>query len=111
MEVSKRIFELLAKKKIEQKEFAFLVGTTDKTVSAWKTGRSKSFMKYLPKIAEVLETTVEYLLHGTQQTSDQLTQHEEELIAAYRKADERTRHIVDLNLEPFGLSVASDEAM
>lgn len=59
-----RIFSLLKVKEIEQKEFAQLLGTTDKTVSAWKTGRSQSYTKYLPKISEVLGTTVEYLLTG-----------------------------------------------
>lgn len=59
-----RIFSLLKVKAIEQKEFAQLLGTTDKTVSAWKTGRSQSYTKYLPKISETLGTTVEYLLTG-----------------------------------------------
>ena len=63
-EMAERIFSLLKKAKIEQKEFAKIVGTTDKTVSAWKTGRSKSYTKYLPQIAEVLGTSVEYLVTG-----------------------------------------------
>lgn len=61
---AERIFALLKQKNIEQKEFAVLVGTTDKTVSAWKTGRSKSYTKSLPKIADILGTTAEYLLTG-----------------------------------------------
>lgn len=61
---AERIFTLLKEKGIEQKEFAALVGTTDKTVSAWKTGRSKSYTKYLSKIASLLDTTVEFLLNG-----------------------------------------------
>ena len=65
-EIRDRIFTLLSERGIEQKEFASLVGTTDKTVSAWKTGRVDSFssMKWLPQIAAVLGTTVEYLLTG-----------------------------------------------
>lgn len=59
-----RIFELLDSAGIEQKKFATLIGTTDKTVSAWRTGRSKSYTKYIPQIAEVLNTTTEYLLTG-----------------------------------------------
>nr|WP_317284818.1 S24 family peptidase [uncultured Dysosmobacter sp.] len=49
---------------MEQKQFASILGTTDKTVSAWRTGRSKSYTKYLPQIAEALGTTTEYLLTG-----------------------------------------------
>ena len=59
-----RIFYRLKEIGLEQKAFAQALGTTDKTVSAWKTGRSKSYTKYFPQIAEVLGTTVDYLLNG-----------------------------------------------
>lgn len=64
MDTLTRIFDLLDEKGIEQKKFAVLLGTTDKTVSAWRTGRSKSYTKYIPAIAEALDTTTEYLLTG-----------------------------------------------
>lgn len=99
-EIRNRIFSLLSEKGIEQKEFAVLVGTTDKTVSAWKTGRVDSFssMKWLPKIAEVLGTSVEYLTTGVEKTPtspeaserekrfmqlfDQLTPEQQDLVLA-----------------------------
>lgn len=59
-----RIFSLLKQAGIEQKAFAAQLGTTDKTVSAWKNGRSQSYTKYLPQIAAILGTTVEYLVTG-----------------------------------------------
>lgn len=62
--VLERIFKLLESKGIEQKEFAKLLGTSDKTVSAWKTGRSRSYTKYLTQIAEVLDTNVDFLING-----------------------------------------------
>lgn len=64
MDLLTRIFELLDEAHMEQKQFALILGTTDKTVSAWRTGRSKSYTKYLPQIAEALGTTTEYLLTG-----------------------------------------------
>lgn len=64
MNTAERIFYLLDKIGMEQKEFAAKIGTTDKTVSTWRTGRTKSFQKYIPRIAEVLGTTVDYLLTG-----------------------------------------------
>ena len=64
MDLMTRIFELVDAAHMEQKQFAALLGTTDKTVSAWRTGRSKSYSKYLPQIADVLDTTAEYLLTG-----------------------------------------------
>lgn len=64
MDLLTRIFELVDEAHMEQKQFASILGTTDKTVSAWRTGRSKSYTKYLPQIADSLGTTTEYLLTG-----------------------------------------------
>lgn len=70
-EIRSRIFRLLSEKGVDQKDFAKQIGTTDKTVSAWKTGRVDSFasMKWLPKIAEVLGTSMEYLVSGEEKKS------------------------------------------
>lgn len=64
MDTVDRIFALVSQKGIEQKEFARLVGVSDKTASAWACGRSKSYTKSLSKIAEVLGTTTDYLHTG-----------------------------------------------
>ena len=65
MDVVERIFDLLDQTPMEQKEFAKLVGVSDDTASDWRRRRSGSYSKRLPQIAEVLGTTVEYLLNGT----------------------------------------------
>ena len=64
MDTAERIFQLLDKSGMEQKKFAELIGSTDKIVSKWRTSCLKSYRKYLPQIAEVLNTTVDYLLSG-----------------------------------------------
>lgn len=64
MDTAERIFQLLDKSGMEQKKFAELIGSTDKIVSKWRTSGLKSYRKYLPQIAEVLNTTVDYLLSG-----------------------------------------------
>lgn len=66
--ISDRIFCLLKERGIEQKKFAQKVGVSDKTVSAWKTGRAKSYTKYLAKIAETLSVPVEYLVKEGDET-------------------------------------------
>lgn len=66
--VAERIFDLVKKRGLEQKEFAHLIGTTDKTVSAWKTSRTRSYTKFLPQISEVLGTSVEYLVTGNKKS-------------------------------------------
>ena len=64
MDIADRIFELVDKKYEEQRDFASEIGVGPSMVSAWKNGKSESYMKRLPKIAEVLNTSVEYLMNG-----------------------------------------------
>ena len=59
-----RIFSLTKEIGMEQKKLAEILGITDKKVSAWKTGRSKTYRDQIEIIAEVLGTTTEYLLTG-----------------------------------------------
>lgn len=59
-----RIFDLIDECGMEQQEFAQQIGTNKHVVSKWRTGDLKSYRKYLPQIAEVLNTTTEYLLTG-----------------------------------------------
>ena len=64
MDTVDRIFELLDQTTMEQQEFARLVGVSDDTASNWRRRKSASYTKWLPKIAEVLGTTADYLLTG-----------------------------------------------
>lgn len=59
-----RIFTLLDALQMEQKNLASAIGLPADTVSAWRRGKSASYTKYLPQIAEALGTTPEYLLTG-----------------------------------------------
>lgn len=59
-----RVFDLIDACGMEQQEFAQLIGTNKHVVSKWRTGDLKSYRKYPPQIAEVLNTTTEYLLTG-----------------------------------------------
>lgn len=67
--ISERIFEIADKKYLDQSKFAAAVGVTQSVVSAWKNGKSESYMKRLPQIAELLGTSVEYLLTGEEKKS------------------------------------------
>lgn len=64
--VAKRIFELADAKFPEQKDFAFALGLKPSTVSKWRVGITTSYTRRISQIAEVLETTSEYLLTGKQ---------------------------------------------
>ena len=62
METSNRIFELADKKYPEQRDFAAEIGVAPSVVSAWRNKNSIVWVP--PQIAEILNTTVEYLLTG-----------------------------------------------
>ena len=64
MDTAELIFKILEEKGMEQKEFARLINVSEKIVSTWSTGRTKSYTKHLDKIAEVLGTTTDYLHTG-----------------------------------------------
>lgn len=64
MDTKTRIFELLDERGVEQKVLAETLGVSPDVVSSWRRGKLSSYRKYLPQIAEVLGTTVSYLLTG-----------------------------------------------
>ena len=64
MDTVSRIFELVDRQFREQRDFAKAIGISSNIVSNWRCGRSGTYTKYLPVIARVLGTSVEYLLTG-----------------------------------------------
>lgn len=60
--VAERIFELADNKFRDQREFGDALGVVQSVISAWRTGKSKSYQRRLPEIAAVLNTTTGYLL-------------------------------------------------
>ena len=64
MDTADRIFELVDAKYKDQKDFAADIGVTPTQVSKWRGHISKSYVKYLSKIAVVLGTTTDYLVSG-----------------------------------------------
>lgn len=69
MDTIARVFELVDRQFKEQQDFAAAIGISSKVVSSWRSGRIKSYQKHLPVIANVLGTSVEYLLTGEEQKS------------------------------------------
>lgn len=58
----KRLQILLEEKNINQKELANYVGVTEVTISRYMNGERKPRIEIVNKIAEVLDTTTDYLL-------------------------------------------------
>ena len=63
------------------------LGLASKTVNNWRRGKSASFMKMLPKIAEALDVSVGELMNiPIRGESSELSDDEISLLTLYRKA-------------------------
>ena len=62
MDILTKISKLLDERHIHQKELSDYLGLSKNTMTGWKNGNNKSYMKHLPKIAEFFGVSVDYLL-------------------------------------------------
>lgn len=60
-----RIQKLLVDRDIEQQDFAKAIGVRKQAISEWKNGITKSYTKYIDKIADFFGVSVDYLLGKT----------------------------------------------
>jgi len=60
-----KIQELLKSKGLMQKDLTAHLGLSQVAFTDWKRGRSDSYLKYLPLIAEYLDCSADYLLGRT----------------------------------------------
>lgn len=70
MEILDKISCLLKEKKKKQKELTDYIGISKNNFTDWKSGRSNSYMKYLPQIAEFLDVSLDYLVGTTPDQKD-----------------------------------------
>lgn len=63
METMDKIIMLIKEKGLEQQELANAIGVPKNTISEWKSGKTKSYLKYVDKIAQFLGVTTDYLLN------------------------------------------------
>ena len=86
MDTVERIFELADQRFKEQKDFAAAIAVDANLPSRWKNRKSKSYQKYLPQIADVLGTTVDYLVNGSPAvTAEDLLKEEETILRMIRE--------------------------
>lgn len=104
-----RIFTLLDSGEASQLTFAKTIGVSSGNVSDWKSGRSKPKIEAICKIADYFGVSTDYLLGRTdnpgmvplKEKHSDLSTKEQMLLAAYRRADDHARDMVDLALKPF----------
>ena len=66
-----KIIELLDNKGLKQKDLTDFLGLSKNAFTNWKNGNNNSYMKHLPKIAEFLGVSVDYLVGNENQREDQ----------------------------------------
>ena len=65
MDTLTKILGTMKEQRVSQQEICRYLNLTKQTFSEWKAGRSESYLKYLPQIAEYLDVSVDYLLGKT----------------------------------------------
>ena len=63
MDIINKIIELLNNANKAQQDLTNYLGLEKSTFSAWKNGKSRSYMKYIDKIAEYFNVSTDYLLN------------------------------------------------
>lgn len=85
-EVGARIFALITTDYGSDVAFERAVGLPDKTVNNWRRGRSASYMKMLPMLAEAFSVTVGDLLRlPIDPDGTDLSEEERHLVSLYRE--------------------------
>lgn len=71
----------------EQRELTNFLGLKSVAFSEWKSGKSKSYRKYLIEIADFFNVSLDYLVYGKEKNSSkiELTVDEQELLTYYNK--------------------------
>ena len=106
-EIIDRIIKLLKEQGKKQKDLTDYLNITPNAFTDWKAGRIKSWQKHLPKIAEFLNVSIDYLLGKVDQDDQNdllkqetieksfsaldLTEQEKTLIQVFRGTTEEGR--------------------
>ena len=92
-----KILSLLTEQRKKQSDLADFLGIHKNNITDWKSGKSKSYKKYLYQIASFLETTPEYLTGAENATKTisqndcHLDENEKYLVKQYRSTTNEGR--------------------
>ena len=94
--ILKKILEELELQDKKQKDLCDYLGINSNVFTSWKNGRNKSYTKHLPKIAEFLGVTVEFLLGNEKSPAGaELSEKDRKLVDAYHKSEPVIQATVD----------------
>lgn len=96
MEILDKISYLLKEKKKKQKELTDYIGISKNNFTDWKSGRSNSYMKYLPKIAEFLDVSLDYLVGTTPDQKDRKNETVADIVLSIKNNEKIINLIKDI---------------
>jgi len=95
-DIGTRISTIRRERGLTQDELADQVGVSRSAVAQWETGRTGQVTGNLPRIADVLEVNVEYLVYGdNKRAAGEVRQGDElALLRLYRECDPDDRQML-----------------
>lgn len=108
MTLYERIYNLCKERNMTGKELGEMLGLKKSPLTDWKNKKANPTVEQVIRMCEIFATSSEYILFGKE--SKNLSEEEEQIIKAYRKADERTKNIIRLSLEPYNESAKSSNS-
>ena len=100
MSTYERINLLCKENHITGKEIGEKLGLKKSPLTDWKNNKSKPTIDQIRTICEIFAVSADYILFG-KDNDDNLTEEENEIIQAYKRADARTQEIIKLSLQPY----------
>ncbi len=96
-----RIKDLRQAKGWTQDDLAERLNSVRQTIGHYETGHNNIDSSVICRLCDIFDCTADYLLGRSPTGGLQLTPEEESLIIAHRRADDHTRDMVRLALDPF----------
>ena len=99
--MNNRIKELRLSHRLTQNDLALRMGVTPQAVSNYELGTRVMDALVVGQLCDIFDCSADYLLCRSERPPEEITAEEYRIVVSYRRADERTRALVDLALEPF----------
>lgn len=93
MKIIERMYQIMKEKGIRANEVAQAIGVWPQNMTTWKTRNTNPPAEHLPKIAEVLDVPLDYLITG-EHTIDYIIENDDEqiLIECFRSLPDPKRY-------------------
>ncbi len=104
MVIGERIKELRGKKKLTQSELAQLVGLTYIQIGRYETQKSNPSADIVQKLAEVLDTTTDFLMKGTEDEVVAAQLADKELLKQFKQVEKlnaEDKHLIKTFIDAF----------